>query len=319
MLPITQRHSTIAILLIGMLLTAAILPVELLKPAPDVRTILVSLVASASFAALLAAYWRGWDYARHTLVVIITLLAVLGGAASPEVLLNVLVVPILALVLTSPRWVIGSAAAVYISDTLRSGPDSAYTNPIRIITFIFLISGLVLSRLILETVLRAAETNARRAEDALAERERQTKQLEQQAEELTQQNEHQRQLISLVETLETPAITLAHGVLLIPIVGFLDSRRVQDLTDRTLAHVYRQRCDLVILDIAGVSTFDTAVAQRLIRTIESVRLLGCSVVVTGISATNAITLTHLGVSLAGVGIARSPQEALAQHQSFVSN
>jgi rsbT co-antagonist protein RsbR len=314
MLHITQRQSTTSILLIGALLTAAILPFELLRPDPDLRTVLVSLFACLSFGGLLVAYRRGWDYARHVLVAVITLLAVAGGGASPDVLINVLVVPILALVVTSPPWVVLSAVVIYASDLIRSGPESGYTNPTRIITFCLLVSGLVLSRLILETALRAARANAERAEHALAEREQQAATLERQAGELTEQNRQQRELLDLVSTLETPAISLADDVLLIPIVGFLDTRRIQSLTERALASVYAQRCRLVILDIAGVPTFDTAVAQALISTVQSIRLLGSNVVITGISAGAAATLTQLGVGLDGIGIARSAQEALEQHR-----
>lgn len=314
MLHVTQRQSTSSILLIGALLTAAILPIELLKPAPDMRTILVSLIACLSFGGLLAAYWRGWDYARHTLVAMITLLAVVGGGPSQDVLINVLVVPILALVVTSPAWVVASAVIIYVSDALRSGPESGYTDPIRIITFCLLVSGLVLSRLILEAALRTARANAERAEQALAEREQQASTLERQAAELTQQNAQQRELLALVSTLETPTISLADDVLLVPVVGFLDSRRIQSLTERALASVYARRCRLVVLDIAGVPTFDTAVAQALIATVQSIRLLGSNVVITGISASAAATLTQLGVDLDGIGIARSAQEALERHQ-----
>jgi anti-anti-sigma regulatory factor len=314
MLHITQRQSTTSILLIGALLTAAILPVELLKSDPDLRTVWVSLGACIAFVGLLAAYWRGWDYARYALVAVITLLAVLGGGSSKDVLINVLVVPILALVVTSSPWVIGSAIIIYIADLVRSGDNSGYTNPIRIITFCLLVSGLVLSRLILETALRAARANAERAEQALAERQQQAAVLERQAATLTQQNDQQRELLALVSTLETPTISLAQDVLLIPIVGFLDSRRIQSLTERALSSVYKQRCRLVILDIAGVPTFDTAVAQALITTVQSIRLLGSNVIITGISASGASSLTSLGVAMEGIGIARSPQEALEQHQ-----
>ncbi|MDW8215914.1 MAG: STAS domain-containing protein, partial [Roseiflexaceae bacterium] len=65
-----------------------------------------------------------------------------------------------------------------------------------------------------------------------------------------------------------------------------------------------------ILDITGVATVDTSVAQALMMTIQALRLLGCRVVVSGISATVAMTLTHLGIDMSNVETVRSPEEAL---------
>ena len=127
---------------------------------------------------------------------------------------------------------------------------------------------------------------------------------------LRAQNREQQRLLDLVDTLETPAIALAEGVLLAPVVGALDARRAQTLTSRLLQDVSAQRVRQVVLDIAGVSAVDTQTAQALLHTTQALRLLGCEVIITGISAQVARTLTHMDVPLAGVAIARSPQEAL---------
>lgn len=121
-------------------------------------------------------------------------------------------------------------------------------------------------------------------------------------------------MIDLVATLETPSVQIADGVLLAPVVGTLDSQRAQALMSRLLDAVYHQRTRLVILDVAGVPLVDTAVAQALTETVRAVRLLGCAVTVTGISAEIATTLIHLGVPLNELHTAASPQEALAQAQ-----
>lgn len=139
---------------------------------------------------------------------------------------------------------------------------------------------------------------------------------------LRAQNREQQRLLDLVDTLETPAIALAEGVLLAPVVGALDARRAHTLTSRLLQDVSAQHVRQVVLDIAGVSAVDAQTAQALLQTTEALRLLGCEVVITGISAGVARTLTHLDVPLAGVATARSPQEALqnlmVRHQkSFV--
>ncbi|MDQ2995881.1 MAG: STAS domain-containing protein, partial [Chloroflexota bacterium] len=74
-----------------------------------------------------------------------------------------------------------------------------------------------------------------------------------------------------------------------------------------------QRAELVILDIAGVSSIDTVVAHGLLHTAQALRLLGCAVTLSGISAEVAMTLVELDVDLENVTTARSPREALAAY------
>jgi anti-anti-sigma regulatory factor len=127
---------------------------------------------------------------------------------------------------------------------------------------------------------------------------------------LVQQNIEQQRLLDLVTTLEVPAIQLAEGLLFTPIVGTLDSRRAQALTSRLLREVHTHRARQVIIDISGVVEVDTQVAHALLHTAQALRLLGCSVTLTGISATVATTITQLGISLDGLNTAHSPQEVL---------
>jgi anti-anti-sigma regulatory factor len=128
---------------------------------------------------------------------------------------------------------------------------------------------------------------------------------------LNEQLDQQRQLLNLVTSLETPAVPLAEGVLFVPIVGHVDTRRALELNERLLTTASEQRARLVILDIAGVSVIDTEVAQALLQTAQALRLLGCRVTLSGISPENALTLTRLEIELHGVSTVRSPQEALA--------
>lgn len=138
--------------------------------------------------------------------------------------------------------------------------------------------------------------------------------LEQRAEDLAARNSEQRRLLELVSTLETPSVMVADGVLLAPIVGALDSRRALALTDRLLRDVHTQRTRLVILDISGVPALDDAVAEALISTANAVQLLGCRVVLSGISAVMAATLVAQGNALENLAIVRSPQDILAGHR-----
>lgn len=129
-------------------------------------------------------------------------------------------------------------------------------------------------------------------------------------EQLQQQLDSERQLLQLVSTLETPVVSLAHDVLFAPIVGHLDTRRAEALRTHLLEAVHTRRSRLIVLDITGVATIDTAVAQALLLTTQALRLLGCRVIISGISATVAVTLTHLGVDLRTIETVQSPEAVL---------
>jgi anti-anti-sigma regulatory factor len=158
-----------------------------------------------------------------------------------------------------------------------------------------------------EQALRVAEVNSQQAIEALAHAEMQARTLEGQASALAEAEQRQRALIA---TLETPTVAVGDGVLLAPIIGTIDSTRAQQITTRLLGDISEQRVNLLIIDIAGVTLVDTAVAKALIETIQAVRLLGCAVVLTGITASVATTLTQLGIALDGVQTLRSPQDVL---------
>ena len=310
---ITQRNVTLALL--GLLSVGSLIILGiLLSTDSQLITVLSSVFGTIMSGLLLFVYWRGWEPVRYITVVLYTLLI---GLAMPEpfltqeAALSILIAPVLALILLNPAWIVGSATLTYGLLLARAGGQGAYARADTIAVYIIVIGGMILARVVTEAAQRAAEANTIRADEARACSEVQAAELAQQADELRQQNEQQRHLIDLVATLETPAVALADGVLLAPIVGHLDSRRAQNLTTRILQIVSAQRTRMVILDISGVSTVDTQVAHALLQAIQAIRLLGCDVTITGISASVATTITHLGISLAGVSTSRTPQDALA--------
>ncbi len=172
---------------------------------------------------------------------------------------------------------------------------------VTLLVIIWLLSDRLLT--ISDAAVALADKRAAEAEDA-----RQHAEKAQSA--IAQQYAEQQRLLDLVSVLETPVIAIAEGVLLAPIVGHLDSRRAGQLTQRLLEAVYAQRARAVIIDIAGVPLVDTQVAQLLIRTAQSIRLLGSSVALTGISSEAAMTLSSLGTRLEEMQTVRNPQEAL---------
>ena len=303
------NHGVFGILTVGGLL----LFISALAGSLAPTALIAILIATVLSGGLWAAYWRGWDYARHSAVILLTLVTGLG---IPDVTRQfdpvIFIAPLMALILTRSRWMIASAAALLGILLARANGQGAYANASNLIECTVIFASLVFSRLATDNAHRLAEARAR-AEQALTLAEQQARQLEQQAQQLVQRNEQQQNLLDLVAALETPAIQLADGALLAPIVGHLDSRRATALTARLLEEAHAQRARLVILDIAGVSVVDTAIAHALLQTAHALRILGCVVFLSGIAADVATTLVRLGVGLEEITPVRNPQDALARY------
>jgi rsbT co-antagonist protein RsbR len=110
----------------------------------------------------------------------------------------------------------------------------------------------------------------------------------------------ERQIIDQQEAirdLSTPVLELRDGLLLMPIVGMIDTDRARRLTESLLEAIAELRARVVVMDLTGVPTMDTAVANHLMQTVSAARLMGATALVTGISAENAQTLVRLGLDL----------------------
>ncbi len=107
-------------------------------------------------------------------------------------------------------------------------------------------------------------------------------------------------LLGLIQDLSTPIVPLLRGVLLMPLVGSIDSERGRQILERLLRAVELQRAQIVLVDITGVPVVDTAVAQILLQAVQAVQLLGGEAVLVGIRPEVAQTLVGLGVNLAGI-------------------
>ena len=103
-----------------------------------------------------------------------------------------------------------------------------------------------------------------------------------------------------IEELSTPIIKIWERVLVLPLIGTLDTRRSQRLTESLLTDFAATQTKVTILDITGVPTVDSAVANHLLKTVAAVQLLGAECVITGIRPEVAQTMVHLGVDLSGV-------------------
>lgn len=122
-----------------------------------------------------------------------------------------------------------------------------------------------------------------------------------------------------IRELSTPLIPLSNNVVLMPLIGSVDSQRAQMVMETLLEGVAEHQAETAIVDITGVSVVDTQVANALIQAAQAVRLLGARVVLTGIGPTMAQTLVHLGADLSSIVTRGSLQsavvEALAASQS----
>ena len=103
-----------------------------------------------------------------------------------------------------------------------------------------------------------------------------------------------------IRELSTPVFAVWEQLLVLPIIGAIDSARAQQLTESLLAGVRAQRAKVAILDVTGVPSVDSKVANHLLQTVDSARLLGCNVILTGISETISQTMVQLGIDLSRV-------------------
>ena len=105
-----------------------------------------------------------------------------------------------------------------------------------------------------------------------------------------------RQAQELLE-LSTPVVELWHKILALPLIGTLDSERTQTVMENLLNHIVKSGAEIAIIDITGVPTVDTLVAQHLIKTVSAARLMGADCIISGIRPQIAQTIVHLGLQL----------------------
>jgi len=100
-----------------------------------------------------------------------------------------------------------------------------------------------------------------------------------------------------IAELSTPVVKLWDGILALPLIGTLDSERTQVVMENLLQSIVEHAADYAIIDITGVPTVDTLVAQHLLKTVAAARLMGADCIISGIRPQIAQTMVHLGVEL----------------------
>ncbi|HTX01324.1 MAG TPA: PAS domain S-box protein [Acidimicrobiales bacterium] len=130
---------------------------------------------------------------------------------------------------------------------------------------------------------------------------------------VTEQRETQRRLRRQrdeILELSTPVIQVWDKVLALPIIGTLDSNRASRLTENLLDQINQHQAEVVILDISGVPTIDTLVAQHLLRTVQAAMLMGATSIMSGIRPETAQAMVHLGIDIGQLRSRNTLRDAL---------
>jgi len=119
-------------------------------------------------------------------------------------------------------------------------------------------------------------------------------------------SEQSRSLVAM----STPVTSIWEDILLLPIVGVVDSQRAQDMMTRMLTRIAETSSRVIILDIGGVAVVDTAVANHLIKITKATKLMGCECLISGVSPAIAQTIVELGIDVGAVETTATLKDAL---------
>jgi PAS domain S-box-containing protein len=148
------------------------------------------------------------------------------------------------------------------------------------------------------TERKQAEDEVRRARDELEARVKErTAELARSNDALKAELSGRKQAEEAIRALSTPVLPVRERLLILPLIGVVDSNRALQLTEQLLSSIRTYRAKSVVVDITGVPIVDSRVANHLLQTVEAARLMGASVIVTGISPEIAQTLVRIGIDL----------------------
>src|SRR6266513_2593937 len=126
-----------------------------------------------------------------------------------------------------------------------------------------------------------------------------------------------RQQQEAIRELSTPVLQVRERLLILPIIGVIDSQRARQVTEQLLRGIRTNRAKVVVIDITGVPTIDSTVANHLVQTVEASRLMGASVIITGLSSEIAQTLVTIGVDLSKVNAVGDLQGGIEEAERFL--
>lgn len=167
----------------------------------------------------------------------------------------------------APKWYLGAyscylrAVANWLAEAFPNEPEKALPVRTALIKLVFMDIGLAI-----DAYISARDTTARKQQEAIRE-------------------------------LSTPVLLIRDRLLLLPIIGVIDTHRARLITEGLLHAIRANRARAVVMDVTGVATIDSKVANHLLQTVAAARLMGASVIVTGLSSDVAQSLVTLGIDL----------------------
>jgi anti-anti-sigma factor len=284
---------------------------------PDAGSVLLILVSAILVVSLATFGLADYGFIRTGAVLLsLSIFLAISFGIDPDSLLNTpmiggYIIPILVVGLVVGANAVIAFSALTLVALVALANIAARAQWLSVSIIILLTASGLIWLLIrtLEGSLRTAREQAtlsQQAEQMLVSREQALISQKDQLETLYRQ---QQQMVGTIKELETPLLMLGQ-VLIIPLIGHIDSERADLIRQRVLEAVHRQRPVGIILDISGLSMVDTIIAQHLQHLIQSVQLLGSRVMITGISAAVAQTIVALNIDLGTIFTASSLQDGV---------
>jgi len=175
------------------------------------------------------------------------------------------------------------------------GPESTPGPTLSLTTIIIVLTGLVGGAAVVLSFLRDKEAITQRLIAARELSARRASELEETGQELQESLERYKRLLETVWELSAPIVPVLEGVIVLPVVGYVDQERACRIMDSLLQGIARHRARIVLVDLTGLANVDQVVATCLLETVRTVRLLGAEVMLTGVQVEAAQTLAELGV------------------------
>jgi rsbT co-antagonist protein RsbR len=187
----------------------------------------------------------------------------------------------------SPKWYLGAysfymrAVAKRLREAFADDPSKAFSHFLSLVKLVFLDIGLAV-----ETYIDAREETMRKQQEAIRE-------------------------------LSTPVLQIRGRLLLLPIIGVIDTHRALLITDGLLRSIRASRAKVVVMDVTGVATIDSKVANHIIQTVTAAGLMGAAVIVTGLSSDVAQALVGLGLDLSKLNTAGDLQGGIEEAERLL--
>jgi rsbT co-antagonist protein RsbR len=181
-----------------------------------------------------------------------------------------------------PKWYLGAynfylrAVAARLLERFGREPQQAFSSFLSLMKLVFLDIGLAV-----DTYIFARESTMRKQQEAIRE-------------------------------LSTPVLQIRERLLLLPIIGVIDTQRARLITENLLSAIRSNRAKVVVMDVTGVVTIDSKVANHLLQSVAAARLMGASVIVTGLSSEVAQALVQIGIDLSKVSTAGDLQGGIEE-------